>query len=276
MNPSRCGCMAVSAHMGEMMIFRVLGGLEVRHHGVHVALGGPRQRAVLAALLLHTGQSVSLGQLTDAVWDRTPATPESKLRTYISGLRSVFERTEGTSGRLVTSGGGYRLEASCEELDLTAFQQQVDRGRKAQTRGELGEAVSCFERALETWRTPPLDGMKLGPGLESEVAYWEEFHLYTVENYVRCMLSFDRHEQVLGMLRKLVATHPLREQLTGYLMLALCRSGRQAEALRAFSDLHSQLSEELGIDPAPPAWELHQRILAGDPELHQRSALDVR
>lgn len=255
--------------MGEKMIFRVLGELEVQHHGARVALGGARQRAVLATLVFRAGQAVSLGQLAEAVWERPPATPESKLRTYIANLRAVFERAEGAADRVITSSGGYRLHVSTAETDLAAFQHEVGQAREAQRQGRSDAATRSFERALCSWRARPLAGTRIGPGLESEVAYWEEFHMYAVENYVRCMLTLGRHAEVLGVLRTLVTRYPLREQLTGHLMLALCRSGRQAEALRVFRELHARLSDELGIDPAPPAWKLQQRILAGDPELHQ-------
>ncbi|GLZ30962.1 SARP family transcriptional regulator [Lentzea sp. NBRC 105346] len=248
------------------MEFRILGPLDVRDGGAVVALGGSRQRAVLAALLLRANETASVSYLTDAVWDTAPATPASNLRTYVAGLRQRLG-----AERLVTRPGGYALSVADHEFDLREFERLSAEGDQATD--DLVKAEAAFGAALRLWRGNALEDHAAGPALRAELARLEEQRLAVVERHIRVRL--DLGHNVVGELRKLVADHPLREEFWGQLMLALHRSGRRADALHAYQQVYRLLDTELGISPGRALRELHGKVLADTPA-PQRAPIEHR
>jgi len=240
--------------------FRVLGPLEVRDAGVAIALGGSRQRAVLAALLLKANRTASIDYLAAAAWETPPATPASNLRTYVSGLRQCIG-----SARVATMPGGYTLNVEPDELDLITFEEFTAAGDRALGEGDLVGAADAFDRALRCWRGKPLEGQQGGPMLAAELTRLEERRLAVVARHTNTRLELGQHADLVGELRRLVADHPLREELWGQLMLALDRSGRRADALKTYREVYRLLDAELGVAPGPALRELHNRLLADTP-----------
>jgi DNA-binding SARP family transcriptional activator/tetratricopeptide (TPR) repeat protein len=241
--------------------FRVLGPLDVRAEGGAVDLGGPRQRAVLAALLVRANEVATVEYLTGAVWESPPATPESNLRTYVSGLRQRFRQAGDERERLSTRPGGYFLAVDPGELDLAKFHELTDAGDAASL---SRDAAGYFGRALGLWRGRPLEGLTTGQTLAAELTRLEERRLGVVEKHVRVRLDLGQHADLIEELRRMVAEHPLREELWGHLMTALHRSGRRADALSVYQDLHRLLDTELGVTPGRPLRRLQAQILDED------------
>ena len=242
------------------MEFRILGALEVRDRGAAVALGGSRQRAVLAALLLRANETAGIDYLTEAVWESPPATPASNLRTYVSGLRQCLG-----AERLVTRAGGYALVAERGEVDLDEFERVSAAGDDALRAGDVPKAAEAFGRALGLWRGEPLEGLAVGPLLRAEAARLTERRLAVVERHTRARLDLGQHADLVGELRRLVADHPLREGLWGQLMLALHRSGRRADAVNIYRQVYRMLDAELGVAPGQALRDIHASVLADDP-----------
>jgi YVTN family beta-propeller protein len=260
--------------------FRILGSFEVWVGGRLVGLGGEKPRALLAILLLHHNEVVSADRLIDDLWGESPPeTAASTLRAYVSRLRKALgpngaSSSEGpdsapvANGRvLLTRGGGYVLEVAPEELDLERFRDLAERGRDALAAGRPDEAAAALREALGMWRGPPLAELAYEPFAQGVIAQLEELHVAAVEDRVEADLALGRARELVGELRDLVAHHPLRERLRGQLMLALYRSGRQAEALEAYQLFRQNLSEELGLEPGPPVQRLELSILNRDPAL---------
>ncbi|WP_370947262.1 BTAD domain-containing putative transcriptional regulator [Amycolatopsis sp. cg5] len=254
------------------MEFRALGPLDVRAVGGPVELGGPRQRAVLAALLLRANELASVEYLTGAAWESPPATPESNLRTYVSGLRQRLAQAGDDPGRLSTRPGGYLLRVDRGELDLTTFTELTVAG---ETASGSREAASCFSRALALWRGRPLEGLHAGQALSVEVTRLEERRLAVVEKHLRARLDLGEHADLIAELRRLVADHPLREELWGHLMTALHRSGRRADALSAYQELHRLLDDELGVTPGRSLRQLQAQILEDDARIAPKPTIGV-
>lgn len=262
-----------------------MGPFEARHEGNPVALGGPRQRAVLAALLFRANRTASIDYLCDAAWDSPPASPSSNLRTYISGLRQRFRPMDHLPERLFKRAGGYELAVGDGELDLTEFEGLSSRGNRALQEGDPVSATEHFQRALALWRGRPLEDQDFGPVLSGELARLEEQRLVVVERHARARIEAGDGSSVIGEVRRLLADHPLREELWAQLMLALCQSGRQAEALETFTAARGHLVSELGVEPGPRLRELQERILTADPTVlspcsntrpaHQQLPMDV-
>ena len=246
------------------MEFRILGELEVEEDGRAVVLGGARQRALLTNLLLHAGEVVSADRLIDDLYGaHPPATAAKSLQAHISRLR----RALGGEKRLRTRGGGYVLELSEGELDVERFSTLLEAGHRSLAAGQAEQAVATLLQALDLWRGPPLADVAYAEFAQGEVARLEELHLAAVEELVDARIALGRHAEVVGELERLVAAHPLRERLRASLLLALYRSGRQAEALDAYQETRAILVEELGIEPTRALRELHQAILNQDPAL---------
>lgn len=246
------------------MEFRILGPLEARVDGSAVPLGGPRQRAVLAVLLLQANAVVTADQLAAAVWEQPPARPDSNIRTYVAGLRQRLRVAGEDGSRLVTRDNTYLLRVDPGELDLQVFDDAAERGERALRDDDPGAAARCLRDALSLWRGRPLDGLTFGAPVWPCLARIEERRLSTVEGRLRARVGLGEHDPVIGEARDLVARHPLRESLWAVLMLALFRAGRQAEALRAYADARRILADELGADPGPQLRDLHTAILRGE------------
>jgi DNA-binding SARP family transcriptional activator len=231
------------------MEFRILGPLEVLEHGRRVELGGAKQRALLAVLLLDANRVVSLDRLIDALWDETPPDQARKaLQVYVSQLRKALG-----ADRIVTRDPGYVVRVEKGELDLERFRELVSAGEQ--------------ERALALFRGPPLADFAGERFATVEIARLESLRLACLEDRVDADLTAGRHATVVSELEAVVREHPLRERPRAQLMLALYRSGRQAEALEAFQDARRTLVDELGIEPSRSVRELQQAILQQDPAL---------
>ncbi|HEX4787488.1 MAG TPA: BTAD domain-containing putative transcriptional regulator [Actinospica sp.] len=253
------------------MQFEILGPLRVTVSGHAVGIRSVRQRAVLAVLLLSAGRTVSVDRLVDAVWGDQPADSAVNLvRTYIWRLRSLL--TEDGEVRLETEPAGYLLRVKPSELDLAEFERQAADGRAALARGEEFAAARHLRAALDLWRGEPLEDVTLHSGdLLAETLRLNEARVAALEERIEADLAVGRHEELIGELRQHAAQHPLRERITGSLMLACYRSGRQADALGAYRTLRAALVGELGLEPGPALRELHERILEADPELQEVS-----
>jgi len=245
------------------MEFRVLGSLEVVDHDGPVALGATKQRALLAVLLLHRGEPVSTDRLIDEIWGEQPPASANKLvQGYVSNLRKVLG-----DGRLVTQGRGYVLRIEPGQTDVDRFEALAARGRRALEAGDALTASAVLREALALWRGPPLSDFAYEPFAQPEIARLEEARLAALEDRIDADLASGEHARLVGELEALVREHPLRERLRGQLMLALYRSGRQADALDAYRDARRKLLDDLGLDPGSELQELERAILAHDPAL---------
>ncbi|GLY51499.1 BTAD domain-containing putative transcriptional regulator [Lentzea sp. NBRC 102530] len=240
------------------MRYRLLGPLQIWRGGVELRLGGPRQRALLAALALHANETVSFEHLSEAVWESPPAAPESNIRTYVAALRKLV------LDDLVTVPGGYRLKVPDAEVDVEVFQRECAAGDEALKQGEHAQAVTHYGEALALWRGPALDGLTVGPRLEAELTLLQERRLTVAEQHARLAIELGQGERLIAELRRLTKQFPLREQLWLQLMHALHRANRPAEALRAFEDVRVLLADQLGTDPGSELRELHAKLLRGD------------
>jgi predicted ATPase/DNA-binding SARP family transcriptional activator len=233
------------------MDFRILGPLEVSSNGQTLDLGGQKQRALLAMLLLTANRVVARDRLIEALWeDEPPETAQKALQVYISQLRKLLGRD-----RLLTQAPGYLVRVEADELYLERFQHLSDEGK--------------LDEALALWRGPALSDFTYQRFAQTEIARLEELHLVCLENRIERDLGQGLHADLVGELEALVKEHPLRERLMGQLMLALYRSGRQAEALDTYQQARRALVDELGIEPGRSLRDLHQAIL------NQDAALDV-
>jgi DNA-binding SARP family transcriptional activator len=233
------------------MEFRILGPLEAIDRGRPLDLGGHKQRALLAFLLLEPNRPVSRDRLIDALWEDAPtATARKALQVYVSQLRKVLGRD-----RVRTQAPGYLLRVADDELDVVRFRRL--------------QAERRPHEALALWRGSPLDEFAQHSFAQGEIARLEELHLSCVEERIEADLAEGRHAELVGELEALVGEHPLRERLRELLLLALYRSGRQADALTAYQDARAALVDELGIEPRKRLRELQQAILRQD------TALDV-
>jgi predicted ATPase/DNA-binding SARP family transcriptional activator len=241
-----------------LLNFGILGPLLVAHdQGREVALGGPRQRAVLAILLLHAGEVVSRDRLIEDLWEeRPPATAAKTLQVYISNLRKVLGR-----GVLLTRGGGYVLQIEPAQVDAERFRALVTEGRRALQRGDAPEAAATLRDALGLWRGQPLADFAYEPFAQGELARLEESRRAAVEDRIEADLMLGDHAALVAELEALVHTYPLRERLRAQLMLALYRAGRQADALAVYQRGRVLLVEELGLEPDPVLKTLQTQIL---------------
>ncbi len=242
------------------MEFRILGPLEVVEHGRALGLGSRKQRALLALLLLHADEVVSRDRLIDELWHGDPpAAAETTLRSHVSRLRSALG-----APRLLSRAPGYMLVVAPDELDTARCERLLAEGREALAQGRAAGAAERFRSALALWRGPPLADVAYEPFAQGEIGRLEEMRLVILEERVEADLALGRHADLVGELEALVAEHPLRERLRGQLMLALYRSGRQADALESFLEARRILTEELGLEPSEALKDLQRAILAHD------------
>jgi DNA-binding SARP family transcriptional activator len=237
----------------HMPDFRILGPLEV--HGVDgpLQLGGQKQRAVLAVLLLDANRVVSVDRLVDALWgEHPPKTALTSLQNFVSQLRKLLGPDV-----LETTPPGYRLRARAGEIDLERFQLAIAAAELL----EPAERAEKLREALGWWRGPALADFTFDSFAQAHIAHLEELRLATLEERVEADLASGRHAELVGELERLVEEHQMRERLRGQYMLALYRSGRQAEALETYQSARRLLVEELGIDPSPALQQLHASIL---------------
>jgi DNA-binding SARP family transcriptional activator/ABC-type branched-subunit amino acid transport system substrate-binding protein len=246
------------------MEFRILGALEVTHDGRAVPVGGGRQRALLALLLLERNTPVSAERIVEELWNgRAPPTAPKVVQNLVSQLR----RSLGDAGLLRTRGHAYELAVPDTALDAARFERLVEDGRVALAAGEPERAAAVLREALALWRGPALGDLAGEPWARAEAGRLEERRLVALERRVDADLALGRHADVIAELETAIAREPLREGMRSRLMLALYRSGRQAEALEQFQDARRTLVGELGIEPGPELRRLHGAILEQDPAL---------
>jgi DNA-binding SARP family transcriptional activator len=244
--------------------FRILGPLEVLLDGKPVGLGGPKQRATLAILLLNANRVVSIDRLADDLYAGSPpVTAVTQVQRQISELRKVL----GSGSVIETRAPGYVVNVAPEELDLTRFERLTEDARHARERGDTRVADELSREALKLWRSEPLADLAGEPFALAAVRRLEELRLAALEQRVDGDLALGRHGELIPELEQLVREHPLRERLRAQLMLALYRSGRQADALDAYRAMRAALVEGLGIEPTPALRELERAILAQDRSL---------
>jgi predicted ATPase/DNA-binding SARP family transcriptional activator len=251
--------------------FRILGTVEVADDEGHtVDVGGPRERTLLARLLVSVNRMVPAEQLADDIWaGHPPQHSPATLRVYISRLRQALGPA---AAALITQPPGYRLDVEAGHLDSARFERLVADGRGRLEQGQPELAAGVLRRALELWRGDALRDVADLPFARPEVARLEELHLAAIEDRVEADLRCGRHVALCGELDALVIVHPLRERLWSQLMLALYRCGRQADALAAYMRVEATLGDDLGIDPGPDLRRLRTAVLRQDPELDWRSA----
>jgi pentatricopeptide repeat protein len=245
--------------------FRLLGPLEVRRDGAVLALGGPRQRAVLAVLVLRANEVVTVRTLVEAVWETAPVSADTNIRTYIAALRRLLRECGEGGGRLITRPSGYLFTAGPDEVDLLVFEELAGRGDRALAEHDPVAAAGCFEQALELWRGDPLEDLELGQGPQMDIVRLRERRLAVVERHARALVGAGRHADAVAEVRPLLTQHPLRDGLWEELISALFQAGHHAEALDAYEQMREVLTEELGSDPSPSLQQLHQRILTAVP-----------
>lgn len=267
--------MSTSTNENHLLDFGLLGPLEVRRGGALLPLGGRQQRVVLARLLVDPGRSVSVDQIADAIWgDRLPGGYLTTVQTYVFHLREMLEpdRPKGSPGRVLVTvaGGAYRLDVPLQAVDASRFEDGVAQAGVALEANDVERAAATLNAALGLWRGDVLSDLADLPFVGSAASRLSEVRLAATEDWVDTQLALGRHAALVPELGVLVEQHPLRERLQGQRMLALYRSGRQAEALAAYRVVRALLDDELGVTPGPELQILHERILRQDPGLAER------
>jgi predicted ATPase/DNA-binding SARP family transcriptional activator len=255
------------------MRFGILGPLQViGDDGRELALGGRMPRAVLALLLLRANEVVSSDQLVEELWGGAPPPSGAKgLHVHVSRLRRALApgHSDPDGERLVTTAGGYVLRVGPEELDVQRCERLIGEGRSLLAAGRPDQALAVLSGALELWRGDVLADFQYDAFAQAEIARLGELRAAVLEERIAVEMLLGREAQVLGELERLVRDYPYRERLRGQLMLALYRTGRQAEALAAYRAARSALVDELGIEPSVELRQLHEAILAQDRALLQ-------
>jgi DNA-binding SARP family transcriptional activator len=247
------------------MEFSILGPLEVRNEHGAVALGGMKPRALLAYLLLHANEPVSSERLAVALWgdDASGRTAVKNVQVHVSRLRKAL----GDPDVLTTTAAGYRLSLDPDDLDAECFARLVEEGRRALGDDDHVRAGTVLREALALWHGPALADLAFEPFVQTEIARLEEQRLAALEARIEADLAAGQHASLIGELYRLVPSHPTRERLSGQLMLALYRCGRQAEALDVYSRIRATQARELGLDPSPALKTLQAQILRQAPGL---------
>jgi DNA-binding SARP family transcriptional activator len=251
---------------GELRLqFRILGPLEVLRGEECLLFRGSRERAVLALLVLHANRTVSAERLVEDLWSGNP--PEGAIRSvrvYVSRLRQAL----GAAGEAVlTRRSGYVLQVDCDAVDALRFEELVARGRERAKAGDQAGAAATLWEALALWRGPALADVADAPFARAQAARLEEARLCALEDRIDADLACGRHGELTAELEALTGEHPFRERLWSLRMVALYRSGRQADALRAYQNVRSMLREQLGIEPSSALQQLEGAVLRHDPAL---------
>jgi DNA-binding SARP family transcriptional activator len=246
------------------MRFRILGPLEV----IDVAgrwrpVTGPRQRVLLAVLLLRSNTPVSVDELAEAVWDGVPPAGYAQtLRSHVMRLRRSLQEQDAVL--LQTRAPGYALAVAERELDAHRFEALCRQTGEEQRAGAWAAVADTAERALGLWRARPLLDVPSRLLSQTVVPHWEQLRLQVLEYRFDAELRLGRPYAVVAQLQALVAVHPLHERFHAQLMVSLSRTGRRVEALAVYRSARRTLVEELGVEPGPELARVHQRILSGD------------
>lgn len=249
------------------MEFRLLGSLEVADGGTVAQLGSPKQRALLAVLLLHPGELIPSERLIELLWPGDPPrTAAHSIQIYVSELRKSLHRI-GSAEVIRTRPPGYVLETRPETIDAWRFERLVRSGLRKMEEGEAEAGRRTLREALALWRGPALSDFAYDEFAQPHIRRLNDLHLDAVEGFAAAALEGGKVTSVVPLLEAAVREDPLRERSRELLMLGLYRSGRHADALRTFEALRVQLRDELGVEPSPPVRRLYDRILLHDPGL---------
>ena len=250
------------------MSFRILGALAAEtSDGVAVPLGQPKQRALLAILLLHTGEIVSTDRLVELLWgEAAPRTAPHSVQIYVSELRRILEPLIGGTA-ILTRPPGYLLQVPPDEIDARRFERMVADGAHALAQGRRPEGVALLQDALRLWRGPALSDFMYEEFAQPYIRRLHDLHLDAIEELAAAELVDGRPGAAITLAEAAIQDDPLRERSRELLMLALYRCGRHAEALRTFEKLRQLLDEELGLEPSPPLQRLQERIILHEPSL---------
>ena len=244
--------------------FRILGPLEVVAEHGPVRLGGTRQRATLAILLLNANRVVPIEQIADDLYaGAPPVTAVTQVQRQISELRKLL----GSESLIETRSPGYTINVDADAIDLKRFERSMDDGNTALAAGDAQTAADCFSRGLALWRGEALADLRYESFAQAAIDRLEELRIAATEQRIEAELLLGRHPELIPELEALAAEHPLREPVHAQLMRALYASGRQAEALEVYRAMRTRFDEELGIEPTPGLRALEQSILRHDPEL---------
>ena len=248
------------------MQFRVLGPLEIETDTGLLPLRGAKQRALLALLLMYPNEVVPRDLLIEGLWGESAGERAGhSLEAQVSRLRkALFPAGDGT---LQTRATGYQLNLHPDELDVLRFERLLEQASSALEGGDAAAAAATIREALGLWRGRPFEDVTYESFARIEIERLDELRLAAVEDRIEAELALARHAQLVSELEALVRRHPLRERFRAQLMLALYRSGRQADALGVYQDARRALVDELGIEPGPALRELEQAILRQDPAL---------
>lgn len=260
--------------MSGTLSYRVLGPLAVLRDGEPIRLGGPKERLILATLLLSSNRVVAAHRLIDVLWDEDP--PKSAvgaLQVHVSNLR---RRLQGGSPAVVTQPPGYVVAATAAELDLLRFEELVAQAQEKHTSNDLSGALDKYLAALGLWRGDGLADLESTDFIEGSRTFLEERRIAVEEDVVSLLLAMGRNQEALLRAASVLDAHPLRESMWEHRMMALYRTGRQAEALDAFRKCRDMLLDQLGVDPNPRLRSVESAILRQDPGLDLRPAEQVR
>jgi len=264
---------------GEDLDYCVLGPLEVLRHGVPLAFPAGQRRTLLGLLLVHAGEVVPVDRIIDGLWGADPpASSDHALQVYVSSLRKVLEprRDRGAgSGLLRRQGRGYLLAVPPGAYDQARFESSVMQGREALTETRPVEEARLLGQAEAMWRGPAFADLADEPFIAAEAARLNELRLVATEARIEAELTLGRHVELAGELATLVGRHPFREHIWSQLIIALYRSGRQADALRAYQRVREVLADELGLEPGPALRNLESAVLRQDPALAAPPAADT-
>jgi DNA-binding SARP family transcriptional activator len=243
--------------------YGILGPLEATLDDRPVALGPPKQRALLALLVIQAGEVVPTSRLVDGLWEvEPPGTSRNVLQGYVSGLRKALGKDA-----IATRGSGYQLLADHDSVDLARFERLAAEGSQALAIGKVEDGADALRRALEMWRGPALSDLCDEPFARTVIGRLDDLRTAAQERYLEAEIACGRHANAAVELEHLLRQHPLRERLCELQMLALYRSGRQADALDSYRALRSRLVRDLGLEPCQSLQDLEQAILRHDPAL---------
>ena len=259
-----------------MSAFRVLGPVEAWADQRLLVLGGPRQVALLAFLLLNANRAVSADAVIDAVWGAEREGAGKRLQMGVSRLRKALAPLDGQDGpRLRTVAGGYLLSVAPGELDAEVFAERVREGRRALEHGDAAGASAVLSEALASWRGGPLAEVAFEEFAQAEIRRLEELRLVALETRIDADLQLGRHAELIAELEWLLAREPTRERLAGQLMTALYRSGRPSDALEVYQRVRASLTERLGLEPGPALKALQSQTLLQDAALGGQATVSV-
>jgi DNA-binding SARP family transcriptional activator len=255
----------------SVLDFRILGPIEIVENDGPIRLGGPRQRATLAILLLDANRVVSVERLADDLYaDAAPVTAVTQIQRQISDLRKVLPRQV-----IETRPPGYVIHVLPDQLDLNRFERRAEEATERLARGDAQRAAELLREALTLWRGPPLADLAYESFAQTAIERLEEIRLAALEQRIEADLALGRHRELVGELEQLASEHPTRERFRAQLMYALYRSGRQPEALDVYRSTRETLMQEFGIEPTPRLRELERAILTQDPSLDLGGAVET-